>query len=345
MSGGVDSSVAALMLIEAGFDVTGATMSLGIHRQGASPGRFADEAIEDAKHVCTRLGIPHLLFECSSLMEKKVIAKFIADYMLGRTPNPCVVCNRHLKFGELILRARQLNFDHLATGHYARIVPGPGGGLKLLRASDKLKDQSYFLYGIKKEDLGYIHFPLGEMTKEQVRQMAGEAGLPVAKRSESQDICFVPDGDYRKVFLQRGINLPEGDIVDQNGRVIGRHRGIANYTIGQRGGLGISSPRPLYVLSLDARSNTIIVGGKEDLFARGLIASGLNLLADAWPDVAEAKIRYRKKPAHCKLSFDGKILTVVFNEPLEAITPGQSVVFYEGDQVLGGGVIERAIRD
>lgn len=345
MSGGVDSSVAALMLMKAGFDVTGATMSLGIHRQGASSGRFTDESIEDASRVCSQLGIPHLAFQCSSLMEEKVIAKFISEYMRGRTPNPCVACNRHLKFGELVLQARQLNFDYLATGHYARIAPGPGGEAKLLRASDKLKDQSYFLYGIKKEDLDYLLFPLGEMTKDQVRQTAETAGLSVAKRNESQDICFVPDGDYRKVFLERGINMTEGNIVDKSGRVIGRHRGIANYTIGQRGGLGISSPRPLYVLSLDPRENTVIVGDKKELFAKVLIASDLNLLADTWPATVEAKIRYRKKPAHCKLSFEGDKLTVVFDEPQEAITPGQSVVFYEGDRVLGGGVIKRAIRD
>jgi tRNA-specific 2-thiouridylase len=343
MSGGVDSSVAALMLIEAGFDVMGATMSLGVHQQGPLPGRFTDEAIKDAKRVCAGLKIDHLVFECAPMMEEKVIAKFITEYMHGRTPNPCVDCNRHLKFGELVSRARELNFDYLATGHYARILQGPGGKPHLLRATDLLKDQSYFLYGISKDDLEYLLFPLGEMTKQQVRQKSLEAGLHTARRSESQDICFVPDGDYRKVFASRNINMPEGDIVDQSGRRMGRHRGIADFTVGQRGGLRISAPSPLYVLSLDARSNTVVVGGKEDLFAPGLVASDLNLLTDGWPAEAEAKIRYRKKPTRCRLSLHGDKLAVHFSEAQEAITPGQSVVFYDGDRVLGGGVIESAI--
>ncbi len=343
MSGGLDSTVAALLLLEAGFDVAGATMSLGIHQQSSVPGRFTDEAIEDARRVCSRLGIPHLLFECAQLMEEKVIRTFIAEYLRGRTPNPCVDCNRHLKFGELVCQARLLDFDYVATGHYARILPGQDGKQLLFRAADEVKDQSYFLYGIKKDDLDHLLFPLGELTKEQARKIALTAGLPVAQRTESQDICFVPDGDYRQVFSQRRISFPGGKIVDQSGTILGEHRGIAEYTIGQRSGLRISAPSPLYVLSIDARSNTVVVGAKEDLFANGLVASDLNLLADNWPGVAQAKIRYRKKPAPCRLSLHENKLTVHFSEAQEAVTPGQSVVFYDGDRVLGGGTIESVI--
>ena len=339
MSGGVDSSVAALLLLEAGYDVTGATMSLGVHREAGSPGRFTDEAIDDAKRVCGDLRIGHMTFFYADLMEEKVIGAFIREYRRGRTPNPCIDCNRHLKFGALMKKTRDLGFDSLATGHFARIER-KDEFWRLLRAVDESKDQSYFLYGIRRGDLKNILFPLGALTKDEVRRKANEAGLHIARRPESQDICFVPDGDYGRVFEMRGVCPEPGEIVDSMGNVLGRHRGVIHYTIGQRGGLGVSAKRPLYVLELDARNHRVVVGHKEYLLASRLVAGDLNLFADSIPEEVEGKIRYRKKAARCRVRKEGEKLVVDFAEPQEAITPGQAFVFYTGDELLGGGVIE-----
>jgi tRNA-specific 2-thiouridylase len=344
MSGGVDSSVAALLLKKAGYNVTGVTMSLGIHKNSEYLGRFTDEAIADAARVCDQLHIPHLTVGFAALMEEKVITKFIAEYLCGRTPNPCVDCNRYLKFGVLLNKARELGFDYLATGHYARIEKSDDGW-HLLRAKNKVKDQSYFLYHIKADDLHSILFPLGSLTKEEVRAKAKKAGLHVAQRAESQDICFVPHGDYRQIFLDRNLSSPEGEIVDMAGNILGRHRGIIYYTIGQRGGLGISAKMPLYVVAIDTQKNRVIAGEKKYLQARGLIASDINFLVEKIPVEVEAKIRYRKKSARCEIIREDKKLKVVFKETQEAITPGQAVVFYAGDEALGGGVIEEVIRE
>lgn len=343
MSGGVDSSVAAWLLREAGYDVTGVTMSLGIHGGAESAGRFTDEAIADAALVCDQLHIRHLIVAYAALMEDKVIARFIAEYQSGRTPNPCVDCNRHLKFGALLTHARRLGFDYLATGHYARIESWENRW-HLLRPDDRAKDQTYFLYPIKAQDLPFILFPLGRLNKEKVRQIAQASGLHTACRQDSQDICFVPRGDYARVFSDRRLSVPEGDIVHCEGKMLGRHRGIIHYTIGQRGGLGISAKAPLYVVAIDAANNRVIVGGKDDIRARGLMAGDLNILNDRFPEEVEAKIRYRKKPALCRVTKKGGKLKVIFKEAQESITPGQAVVFYAGDEVLGGGVIEEVIR-
>ncbi|MFO7569969.1 MAG: tRNA 2-thiouridine(34) synthase MnmA [Smithellaceae bacterium] len=339
MSGGVDSSVAALLLHEAGYDIAGVTMSLGIHCQGGLSGRYTDEAIADAESVCGQLGISHVVLPFTDLMEEKVIGRFIAEYTRGRTPNPCVDCNRHLKFGALLEKTRELGYDYLATGHYARIEKRQNLW-RLLRPKDAAKDQSYFLYPIKMADLPFILFPLGDLTKDEVRRKAQDRGLHTAHRAESQDICFVPQGDYHRVFSDRQISVPTGDIVDRSGRVLGRHRGIIHYTIGQRGGLGVSAKHPLYVLAIDAASHRVIVGQKAELFANGLIAGDLNLLVDTFPDEVEGKIRYRKKAAKCRVSKVGDNLIVNFAEPQESVTPGQAFVFYAGDELLGGGVIE-----
>lgn len=341
MSGGVDSSVAALLLREAGHAITGVTMGLGIRRDESPAGCCGGDAIEDAKRVCDRLGAPHLVFDFTSLMEERVIRKFTDEYLKGRTPNPCVDCNRYLKFDALLARARSLGFDYLATGHYARVAK-TASGWGLFRAADKNKDQTYFLYPIRRDDLPAVLFPLGEMKKEEVRSRARAAGLSVAQKAESQDICFIPQGDYRRFFAQRRLASPPGDIVDSSGCVRGRHTGILAYTIGQRSGLGISAPRPLYVLRYDAVKNQVVVGHKEDLLADGLVAGDLNLHSDSFPETAEVKIRYRKKPAPCRVIRDGEKLKVVFREPQESVTPGQAAVFYEGGRVLGGGVIETA---
>lgn len=344
MSGGVDSSLAALLLKEAGYAVTGVTMCLGIKQDGDRASCCGGDAIEDARRVCGQLEIPHFVFDFAHLMEELVISKFTSEYLSGRTPNPCVDCNRYLKFGSLLTKARGLGFDYLATGHYARIEQ-TGDAWHLTRPEDKNKDQTYFLYPIKKDDLPRVLFPLGNLSKADVRILAKKAGLHVAQKAESQDICFVTTGKYGQFFEERNLSAATGNIVDQAGHILGRHRGIIYYTIGQRSGLGISAKTPLYVLRFDARTNSVIVGNKEDLFASGLTAGDLNLLTDQFPEEVEAKIRYRKKPARCTVTKDGGKLTVIFTEAQESITPGQAVVFYAGDEVLGGGVIEIVIRD
>ncbi|MEE9912714.1 MAG: tRNA 2-thiouridine(34) synthase MnmA [Deltaproteobacteria bacterium] len=343
MSGGVDSSLAALLLKDAGYAVTGVTMCLGIRQEGDRTSCCGGDAVEDAKRVCGQLEIPHFVFDFAELMEEQVIRKFASEYLKGRTPNPCVDCNRYLKFGSLLTKARGLGFEYLATGHYARIEQ-TGGDWHLLRPADKNKDQTYFLYPIRKDDLPRVLFPLGNLSKADVRARAKKAGLHVAEKAESQDICFVTTGNYRQFFEERKMPAVAGNIIDQEGRILGRHQGIIYYTIGQRSGLGISARTPLYVLRFDARTHSVVVGNKEDLFASGLIAGDLNLLAGRFPEEADAKIRYRKKPARATLTREGGMLKVIFKEAQESITPGQAVVFYAGDEVLGGGVIEDVIR-
>jgi tRNA-specific 2-thiouridylase len=343
MSGGVDSSVAALLLKENGYAVTGVTMCLGIRDDGERTRCCGLDAIDDAKHVCNQLQIPHFIFDFTNEMKEHVINKFTAEYQRGKTPNPCIDCNRYLKFGILLDKARGIGFDYLATGHYARIEKCEDTW-HLMRPKDRIKDQTYFLYPIKVAHLSSILFPLGYLNKEEVRTLAKKAGLHVAHKAESQDICFVTQGDYRQFFLEKNLSSVEGDIVDAAGNIRGRHRGIIFYTIGQRSGLGISSKTPLYVVEIDARKNQVIVGEKKALLAKGLIAGDINLLTDKLPIEVEAKIRYRKKPAHCKISRKDKNLKVIFKETQESITPGQAVVLYAGDEVLGGGVIEKVIR-
>jgi len=342
VSGGVDSSVAALLLKEAGYDVTGITMCLGIREKGEATRCCGRDAIDDAKIVCDKLQIPHFVFDFASEMEGRIINKFIVEYQRGRTPNPCIDCNRYLKFGSLLAKAKVMGFDYLATGHYARIEQQQDTW-RLLRPKDSAKDQTYFLYPIKAADLSSLLFPLGSLNKEEVRMLAKKAALHVAQKPESQDICFVTQGDYRIFFEERKVVAECGDIVDIAGNVLGKHKGSIYYTIGQRGGLRIAAKTPLYVVEIDAVNNRVVVGEKKDLYSIGLVADDVNLLIDELPTEMEAKIRYRKKPARCSAKKEGNKLKVVFKEAQESITPGQSVVFYAGDQVLGGGVIEEAI--
>lgn len=343
MSGGVDSSAAALLLKEAGYSVTGVTMCLGIREDGDRTRFCGLDAIDDARRVCDQLRIQHFVFDFAGEMEECVIGKFTAEYLRGRTPNPCIDCNRYLKFGALLRKARGLGFDYLATGHYARIEKH-GENWHLLRPQDRIKDQTYFLYPIAAADLSSILFPLGGLNKEEVRTLTQKAGLHVAHKSESQDICFVTQGSYGQFFQERNVPSVAGDIVDQTGRILGRHRGIIYYTIGQRGGLGVSAKTPLYVVQIDAVKNRIVVGEKKDLYSIGLIAGNINLLTAELPPEIEAKIRYRKKPARCEVVREGGRMRIVFQEAQESITPGQAVVLYAGDRVLGGGVIEEAFR-
>jgi len=343
VSGGVDSSVAALLLKEEGYDVTGVTMCLGIKEEGEGTRCCGLDAIDDAKHVCDQLQIPHFVFDYASEMEERIINKFIAEYQRGRTPNPCIDCNRYLKFGSLLAKAKIMGFNYLATGHYARIEK-QRDTWHLLRPKDKIKDQTYFLYPIKAGDLSSLLFPLGSLSKNEVRTLAQKAGLHVAQKAESQDICFVTQGDYHQFFQERKVFVTAGDIVDMSGNVLGRHKGIIYYTIGQRSGLGISAKTPLYVVEINAAQNKIVVGEKKELYSVGLIAGNVNLLTDGLPTEMEAKIRYRKKPARCLVQKEGDKLKVRFKEAQESITPGQAVVFYVGDEVMGGGVIAEVIR-
>lgn len=344
MSGGVDSSVAALLLMDQGYDTAGATMRLGVRdAQGDNPRCCGADAVDDARRVCDRLGIPHHVLDYAADLEKKVILPFIAEYARGRTPNPCVNCNRHLKFGSLPDKAKAMGFDYLATGHYAAI-DRTGRGCLLRRPNDKRKDQTYFLYHIAPERLTSILFPLAPHTKEEVRAIAEKAGLPVATRPESQDICFVTQKNYQAFIAGRLQGIRPGWIVDKDGKKLGEHRGVVFHTIGQRGGLGISHPTPLYVIAIDVTGNRIVVGDKSDLQAKGLRAGDLNILVKHWPDNVCARIRYRKKEAPCTVVFENDKVRVIFEENQEAITPGQSVVFYDGDMVLGGGVIEEVLR-
>lgn len=342
MSGGVDSSVAAMLLTNDGYDVSGVTMCFGIAGEGDRVRCCGAAAVDDAKMVCARLKIPHYVFDYAGELEEMVIAKFVSEYTKGRTPNPCVDCNRYLKFGSLLGKAKALGFDFLATGHYAAIERSETG-FSLKRPRDRRKDQTYFLYAIPYEGLGSILFPLASLTKEEVRVIAKKAFLPVAEKQESQDICFVTQKNYQEFLSERIQGLKPGPIVDKEGNILGTHRGIIFYTIGQRGGLRISHKTPLYVVSIDPDENRIIVGEKKDLKARELVAGEVNMLARSWPRQVYAKIRYRKKEAPCEVTFESDKIRVHFTEEQEAITPGQSVVFYASDCVLGGGVIEEVL--
>lgn len=339
MSGGVDSSVAAHLLVEAGYAVTGVTMRLGISREIDGDG-YGRDAVDDARMVCDNLGIAHHVVDFRDCLQREVIDRFLREYCGGRTPNPCVDCNRRLKFGRLLDMARAMSFDYLATGHYARIEE-TGQGLRLMRARDQEKDQSYFLSVIRREDMPRILFPLGNITKEEVRTVAKEARLAASEHKDSQDICFVEGKDYRSFLLKAGVEEKPGPIVDVSGRRRGTHKGIAFYTIGQRRGLGIAAEEPLYVVAINAGANEVIVGSGENLLSSTLYAGDFNRLVDILPEEAEAKIRYRKKASRCTVSMTapGRV-RLDFNEPQKSVAPGQAVVLYEGDLVLGGGIIE-----
>lgn len=347
MSGGVDSSVAALLIQQQGYEVAGATMCLGMGNPGMekeSAGKTAccsPESIADARKVCLRLGIPHYVLDLSEDMRERVVARLINEYRRGRTPNPCVDCNRYVKFGTLLRKARAMGFDYLATGHYAQIEK-TGKGFSLLKPVDTEKDQTYFLYPIEHRDLGSILFPLAPFRKTEVRRMAERAHLPVAAKRESQDLCFGRKGSHYDI-IEEHIGERRGPITDAGGTVLGFHRGIAFFTIGQRSGLGISHAHPLYVTGLKPEENRVIVGDKAGLKAGGLVAEDCNLLVDELPEKASAKIRYRKKEASCLISTEGNGLRIIFEEPQEAVAPGQSVVLYRDRTVLGGGVIREVL--
>lgn len=346
MSGGVDSSVAALLLQREGFDCAGVTMRLFRNEDAGLSGEGSccslDDA-EDARSVAYRLGIPHYVFNFTDDFRSQVIAPFISAYERGATPNPCIDCNRTMKFDKLYQRALTLGYGYLATGHYARVERRNGRYL-LKKAADESKDQSYVLYFLTQEQLSRALFPLGELRKSQVRAIAAEYGLVTARKRESQDICFAPGGDYAGVIEQfRGGPYPRGNFIDREGKVLGEHRGIVRYTVGQRRGLGLAFGEPRYVCGKNPEDNTVTLGTNEDLLSRELHAEDFNWIAFEKPPEflrVKAKIRYRQpeQDASVTLTGPGRV-RLVFDRPQRAIAWGQAVVLYDGDTVLGGGTI------
>lgn len=350
MSGGVDSSVAAALLKEEGHEVIGISMQVWDYSKFTAPegetfGTCCSlDDIYDARRVAEQVGIPFYVVNFEEEFQRLVIDDFVEEYFRGRTPNPCVRCNERIKFALLLHKARELGADYLATGHYARITRDDAGRFHLLRGLDPGKDQSYFLFTLTQEQLGRVLFPLGGMTKQEARRLAAHYGLRVAEKGESQEICFVPDNDYvRFLEEERGAGHLTGEIVDRAGTVLGRHEGTYRYTVGQRRGLGIAHPQPLYVVGIDAERRQVIVGPKEELLASGLVAGNVTWVIPSEGETVEAtcKIRYRHQPVPCTVTvLAGGRAAVRFRQPEKSVTPGQAVVFYDGDEVLGGGWIE-----
>ena len=342
MSGGVDSSVAAFLMLQSGFDCTGGTMRLHDFGCGGS------DDTQDARSVAERLGIGHRVMTFQPEFEEKVIRQFVSAYESGMTPNPCIQCNRHLKFGAMLEQALQWGYDYVVSGHYARIKRDPASGRYLLhKAADTAKDQTYFLACLNQHQLSHILFPLGELTKAEVRQLALDNGFINARKRDSQDICFVPGGDYA-AFLSRytGKTYPDGDYLDLAGKVVGRHKGAVCYTKGQRKGLGIALGAPVYVCSKDMQKNTVTVGPNEALFSPGLRANDWNWFPFetlTQPMAVTVKFRHSQQEQSATVypEEDG-FARVEFDIPQRAVTPGQAVVLYKGDMVIGGGTITQA---
>lgn len=347
MSGGVDSSVAAFLLQKESLEVIGATMKLynneDIDFVSEKTCCSLDDVL-DAKSVCARLGIRHYTLNMTEDFKKEVIERFISAYQNGFTPNPCIDCNRYMKFSKMLHKAQELDIDYVATGHYARIEK-QGDRYILKKAVDLSKDQSYVLYSLTQEQLKVTKFPLGNYTKQQVREIAEENGFVNARKHESQDICFVPDGDYSKfIEYYTGKTYPCGDFVDMNGKRLGEHKGIIRYTIGQRRGLGLALPASMYVVEKDVDNNKVILGFNDDLFKKEVNVKNISFTACDGLDKPErlcAKIRYNQKEQPATVTqTDENHFTIVFDEPQRAITKGQAAVLYDGDTVVGGGTIE-----
>jgi tRNA-specific 2-thiouridylase len=345
MSGGVDSSVAAGLLVEQGYDVQGVSLRLW-ESDDLGPRNCSDH--RGAREIAALLGIQHTLLDLRSQFVETVVRPFSQEYLRGHTPNPCIACNRDFKLGRLLSWAKERGADYVATGHYARVERDEAGGrVSLFRGADSRKDQSYFLFAISHDQLEHTLFPLGAMQKKDVREQARRLGLPVADRQESQDICF---GDYKALVESYASenDLSGGDVVDRSGKVLGQHTGIHGVTIGQRRGLGISAPRPLYVVDIEEKSKRVVVGTKEELGCKGLVAGNINWIESSDEDeiAAEVQIRYRSPAIPCvvRRTVEGTS-EVRFTEDFPAVTPGQAAVFYRGDRLLGGGWITRAIRE
>ncbi len=346
MSGGVDSSVSAVILKKAGYEVYGITMKLWEDENEEVEGGCCNLSSSlDAKRVCDKLNIPHYTLNLKDKFKENVISDFICEYSNCRTPNPCIECNKFMKFGEMYRKAKELEIDYIATGHYAKVEYSDKYNRYVLKkAKNRVKDQSYVLWQIPKEIIEYVRFPLADFeSKEEIRQIARENELLVANKPDSQDICFIPDGNYKK-FLQENSNLKpiKGNIVNKDGKVLGKHNGLYNYTIGQRKGLGISNPVPLFVLGFNNERNEVIVGEEKELYKKEVEVRDINLLL--FDEIShelevEVKTRYSSKSAKAKIRQNGDKIKIVFDEPQRAITPGQSAVFYLDDIVVGGGKI------
>ncbi len=349
MSGGVDSSVAAYLLKEQGYDVIGVTMEIWQQEQTASEkgeGCCGLSAVEDARRVAWDLGIPYYVMNFRQEFQSQVIDYFVDEYVHGRTPNPCIACNRHVKWEALLKRSMDIGADYIATGHYAQIDRLPNGRYALKKSVTAAKDQTYALYNLTQHQLSHTLMPVGRYSKEEIRRIADRLGLPVAGKPDSQEICFIPDNDYAGYIEKNSpVKVSEGNFVDPEGHILGRHRGITHYTVGQRRGLNLSLGRPAFVVEIRPETNEVVVGGAEDVFSDRLVCRNLN-----WMSVdglrgeemeVTAKIRYSHRGAECVIrEVEQDKVECRFQEPQRAITPGQAVVFYEGDYVVGGGVIE-----
>ena len=350
MSGGVDSSVTAALMVEAGYEVIAITMRLGMHDtieiESDKPNCCSLEGVEDARRVATQLGIPFYAVNYEETFRQSIVDYFADEYISGRTPSPCVICNQDLKFGKLLELATQLEVEYVATGHYARIEQEPETGRYILRKGlDSRKDQSYFLFSLTQAQLSRALMPLGGYEKDEVREVARKYQLRTAEKPESQELCFIADDNYKRFLTDRiPEKIQEGDIVDQAGRVLGEHQGIPFYTVGQRKGLGISAKTPLYVTELKVHDNTIVVGKNEDLLADTMEVEEVNLITMdklTEPIRAEVKIRYKDTGAPATISpLNDTEVEVKFDQPRRAVTPGQAAVFYDGDIVVGGGWIK-----
>ena len=351
MSGGVDSSVAAWLLKEQGYDVIGVTMQIwqdeDTEVQEAEGGCCGLSAVDDARRVAMDLGIPYYVMNFKEEFRKNVMDYFVGEYVEGRTPNPCIACNRHVKWESLLRRSMAIGADYIATGHYAQIDRLPGGRYSLKTSVTAAKDQTYALYNLTQEQLSHTLMPVGSYHKEEIRDMAKRLGLPVAHKPDSQEICFIPDHDYAS-FIEEytGRELPPGNFVDLDGRVLGRHRGITHYTVGQRKGLNLSMGRPVFVVEIRPETNEVVIGDNEDVFTNVLRCDKLNWMAvdglHGKSMEVTAKIRYSHKGSPCTIREIGEgMVECRFYEPVRAVTPGQAVVFYDGDYVAGGGTIIR----
>lgn len=350
MSGGVDSSVAAYLLKESGYDVVGVTMQIWqdeeLEKIEEDGGCCGLSAVDDARRIAMQLEIPYYVMNFKKDFKEKVIDYFIDEYQKGRTPNPCIACNRYVKWESLLKRSLDIGADYIATGHYAQIVQLPNGRFALKKSATDAKDQTYALYNLTQEQLSHTLMPVGQYTKDEIRSIAEKISLRVANKPDSQEICFIPDHDYA-TFIEENIDgkIKEGNFVDQRGNILGTHKGIIHYTVGQRKGLNLALGHPVFVLEIRPETNEVVIGDADEVFARSLYADTLNFMSIEKleePMHVQAKIRYNHRGSSCTIQMvNENELLCTFDEPQRAITPGQAVVFYDGDIVVGGGTIQK----